>query len=64
MLKILDNKKSLLGVVLITLVEVLTNTGVISSGMYEWMLPVAQGVLGVGLVDKVKKFTDVKGKGK
>lgn len=56
----LNNKKSLLGVVLLTLVDVLFETDMISQGVHAWMLPVAQGVFGIGLIDKARKFTEKK----
>ena len=57
MINFLNNKKSIIGVILLTLLEVLLNTETISIGVYGWLLPLAQGVLGIGLVDKVRKFT-------
>lgn len=42
------------------LVEALTNMGVVNEAS-QWMEPAAQAVLAIGLVDKVRKFTE-KGK--
>ena len=62
MINFLNNKKSIIGVILLTILEVLLNTEIISVGVHGWLLPLAQGILGVGLVDKARKFTE-KGNG-
>lgn len=59
MLKMFDGKKSLLGLLLMYVVEALTNTGTIAEAA-QWMEPAAEFTLGVGLIDKFRKFTERK----